>query len=387
MHTHHPRPPLDRKAKLILGLFGLLVSFVTLELLCRVTVGAKPAKGWTDRPYAYFLPSDAHSLQDSDPTPKPPGVFRVVVVGDSFTFGPHMQLEDTFSKKLEGMLNQNRGAARLEVINRGVNGASTEQEVEITRQAMQEHPDLLILEITLNDAEPHILSDKERAELFGAPWLKWKAFSWFKLLELIAKRVHNSQTINRYIEYHSKFFREPATRSRFSTSIRRIANTARSGNVPLVAMVFPLFDFAVDQRYPFHETHEIIGQILAENDVRAVDLRAAYTRIPPERLQVIPGVDNHPNEIAHRIAAERLVAVLADSHLVPDANVPSRVFTSRTSLKSRSVPPNKVWTKAAKVVTTQVVAGEKETLSDDLSETLADEAPSSPAPSTSNPEQ
>lgn len=260
MQSPNSRNPLSRKAQLTLGLFGLVVSLLGLELLCRVLVGTTVAKKWTDRPYAYFLPSDAHSLQDSDPSPKEPGTFRIAVVGDSFTFGPHMQLNDTFSKRLEKMLSQNRGAPRIEVLNRGVNGASTEQEVEITRRTLREQPDLVILEITLNDAEPHILSDKERAEVFGAPWLTWRIFSWSKFLGLIGTRLHNSQTVKRYIDYHSKFFKDPATRGRFGTSIRRIANITRSANIPLVAVVFPLFDFAVDDRYPFHETHEIIGK-------------------------------------------------------------------------------------------------------------------------------
>lgn len=332
---------------MILGLFGFLASALVIEISFRLLIPQKKQRTWNDRPYAYFLPSGAHSLQDDDPRPKEPGTFRVAVVGDSFTFGPHMQLVDTFPKKLESLLNQNAGAPRVEVLNRGVNGSSTENEVETVRKVLQERPDLLILEITLNDAEPHILSEAERKELFGAPWLRWPIFSAWRSLGFIASRFHNSQTVSRYIDYHSRFFREPASRERFEASIRRISHQATGAGVPLVAVVFPLFDFPINERYPFTETHNIITGILTKSAVRAIDLRSAYARIPPERLQVIPGVDNHPNEIAHRIAAERLLATLISDRLIPAPNIPTRVFRDRTNMKSRSVDPEKVWKKAA----------------------------------------
>jgi hypothetical protein len=261
-----------------------------------------------------------------------------------------MQPMDTFPKKLEQMLNLNADAPRVEVLNRGVNGSSTENEVELVKQALKEGPDLLILEITLNDAEPQILTDQERKELFEAPWLRWRIFSTWKSLGLVAQRIHNSQTVRRYIDYHSKFFKDPATRAKFSQSIQRIANQARTARVPLMAVIFPLFDFPINRRYPFAEVHTIVEETLRSHGVRAVDLQTAYRGIPPERLQVIPGKDNHPNEIAHRIAAEQLLAVLAQDAVIPDATIPRRVFGDRQGLKTRSRDPLKTLRKAAQKV-------------------------------------
>lgn len=384
-----PKTPLRASTKIVLGLFGFLCSALAVEVAFRIVSAGPHVRRWNDRPYAYFLPSTAHSLQDADPAPKAAGTFRIAVVGDSFTFGPNMQLDDTFSKRLERLLNQNVEAPKIEVLNRGVNGHSTENEVESVRQAVQEQPDLMVLEITLNDAEPHILSDREREELFGAPWLRWKIFSVWRSLGFIAQRFHNSKTVRRYIRYHSNFWKEPGTLERFDSSIRRIANICKGANVPLVAMVFPLFDFPVDERYPFAEIHAIVAGVLSKNAVQAVDLRDAYASIPPERLQVIPGVDNHPNEIAHRIAAERLLAVLAHANLVPRESVPTRVFRKRVDRRSRSIAPDKVWGRAAALVSpgleapVQVVADEatddelKEGAKDTNTSELTSELPSS----------
>jgi len=344
------RETLPFKAKLILGSFGLLVSLIVVEIAFRILAGSIGGAKWSDRPYAYFMPAGAHSLQDTDRHPKAPGTFRIAVVGDSFTFGPHLQLADTFPKKLEEMLNLNPNARRVEVLNRGLSGASTANETELVQRALKEEPDLLILEITLNDAEPHILSDDERRKLFGAPWLEWKIFSWWRSLGFIAQRFHNSRTVSRYIDYHIKFFKDPQSYGVFSSALDAIATHAREAKVPVVAVVFPLFDFPIDDRYPFRDSHAQVHKALEQAGIKAIDLSSAYRNIPPSRLQVIPGDDNHPNEIAHRIAAERILAALIHENLVPAETAPERVFRQRKDIKAPSVDPARTWPRASRKV-------------------------------------
>ena len=287
--------PLNGRAKLILSIFGLLVSALALELGFRLISSLAKPTHWTDRPYAYLLPEDSSKAQDFESSPKLPGTFRIAVLGDSFTFGPHLQLPDTFPKKLEWMLNLNSSAPKVEVLNRGVCGASTTTEVEVLKRVLTEKPDLVVLEITLNDAEPRILTPKRRDALFGAPWLTWRIFSWWRSLGFIASRVHNSQTARKYVDYHTKFFKNPDNFAQFDRSVGRIATMTKEAHVSLIGLVFPFFDFPIDERYPFHETHDIIGSSLASHSVPLIDLRTAYAGIPPERLQVIPGSDSHPN--------------------------------------------------------------------------------------------
>lgn len=347
----HTTSKLALKTKLFLSFFGFILSVLLVEGVVRLAgVFIKPVP-WSDRPFAYFLPGDSLNLQDSEKHPKTPGTFRVAVVGDSFTFAPHMQLEDTFPKKLEQMFNLNPEAQRVEVLNRGMSGASTGAEVALVREALKEDLDLLILEITLNDAEPRMLSAEERQALFEAPWLKWRIFSLWKTLGFVAQRIHNARTVRNYIEYHTKFFKDPEIFERFTASLRAIAEEAQRANVPLVAMVFPLFDFPINKGYPFTESHKLITQALRKNGIRAIDLKRAYRNIPPQRLQVIPVEDNHPNEIAHRIAAENLLAYLVAEQLVPESAIPTRVFPRRTDYKSASSRDREALLSQAKRIT------------------------------------
>jgi hypothetical protein len=59
------------------------------------------------------------------------------------------------------------------------------------------------------------------------------------------------------------------------------------------------------QSYPFTSADETIARFCAEAHIPRVDLRPALASLPAESLWVHP-VDHHPNEVAHRRAAEAL---------------------------------------------------------------------------------
>ena len=88
------------------------------------------------------------------PINKPPGVYRVIALGDSTTAGLGVErIADTYPKRLERLLND--GAAqdiRYEVLNMGVGGYHTLQEVETLRtKGLSYRPDFVLLLVCLND--------------------------------------------------------------------------------------------------------------------------------------------------------------------------------------------------------------------------------------------
>ena len=86
----------------------------------------------------------------------------------------------------------------------------------------------------------------------------------------------------------------------------------REKGVPLVVAIFPLFGNPLDERYPFPELHAKVSQAAAEAGAKVVDLLPAYRGLRWDLL-VVDGVDDeHPNEIAHRIAAGILLHALDD---------------------------------------------------------------------------
>ena len=80
-------------------------------------------------------------------------VFRILALGDSTTAGNGVtDLNDVYAKRLEKMLN-NRGApVKYEVLNMGIGGYHTVQEVELLRtKGLKYKPDLVLLLFCFND--------------------------------------------------------------------------------------------------------------------------------------------------------------------------------------------------------------------------------------------
>ncbi len=82
---------------------------------------------------------------------KPPGVYRILVVGDSFSEGATVAFESLFSHVLEAKLSED-GKRNCEVINAGVAAYSTDQELlYFANEGRKYKPDLTVLVFCFND--------------------------------------------------------------------------------------------------------------------------------------------------------------------------------------------------------------------------------------------
>lgn len=118
-----------------------------------------PRLGWVNRPGSAgrlrFLPDFDHEvrinsrgLRDREvPYERKPGAARILALGDSFTFGQGVNVEQSWPKVLERRLG---GGA--EVLNAGVSGWGTAQErLWLEAEGFRYRPDLVILGLYVND--------------------------------------------------------------------------------------------------------------------------------------------------------------------------------------------------------------------------------------------
>jgi len=99
---------------------------------------------------------------------KPPGVYRIAALGDSFTEGLQVDEENTFCNVLERELNKNAAPGRkFEVLNFGVSHYNLAQEyIRMKELAMDFHPDLVIMEARPNSIM--MLGPTRESGLFNA---------------------------------------------------------------------------------------------------------------------------------------------------------------------------------------------------------------------------
>lgn len=77
---------------------------------------------------------------------KPSGLFRIVVLGDSYTWGHGVEDEEIFTRLLEGRL------PGVEVLNLGLSASATDQQLLILRKhGLAYHPDLVLVMVSRND--------------------------------------------------------------------------------------------------------------------------------------------------------------------------------------------------------------------------------------------
>jgi hypothetical protein len=334
--------------QLLISIIGLTFSLAIVEIGLRILESRSDpaASSWSDRPAFYMRPEASATMQDYPiTTPKPPGTFRLAVVGDSYSFAPYMQFTDAFPKVLERMLNLNAIPEKADVINYGVPAYSTSHEIATVERAIRDGADAILLQITLNDPEikPYrpkgitVFNTFGQLEVTG--WKKHILEHWHTAA-FVVQRLHNEKTRRDYITYFNDLFNKKATWDNFESSMRTLVSTARDKQIPIVAAVFPLFGVPVNDSYPFMVCHDKTNALLTSLAVPHLDLLPLYRNIPIDRLQVIPGVDRHPNEIAHRMAAERLYTWLTDEQpLIPSQFHIRARFSDRTRIVDEPAYP------------------------------------------------
>lgn len=165
-----PRIPPARRiaARIALAGFATLVAVVLFELLLRGLGYSMPTWYQPDRQFGWILrpgisawfttEGRAHIAVNSSgwrdgehALDKPPGVYRIAVLGDSYAEAMQVAAEETFWAQLPHKLAGCGFAPghRFEVLNFGVSGYGTAQEyLVLEKEALRYRPDLVLLAFT-----------------------------------------------------------------------------------------------------------------------------------------------------------------------------------------------------------------------------------------------
>jgi hypothetical protein len=319
----------SRWAEAILLAFGMLLGTALLEGGARLAVRGQPSKGGYSpvRGHRSHEPMNTAGYRDVEHTKeKPPGVRRIVFAGDSFTYGVGVLLDDAYPKRVERGLQAAR-AEKWESIVLAVPGINTEQEaVILENEGFSYSPDVVVLGYVLNDAEePGAAELRRAAEWTEAEEVKQNPPFWRRsaLLGLVADRLRATAENRDRVRNHLALYAEGAPGfAAVKKSITRVAALCRDKGVPFIVVIFPLFANSLDEHYPFASVHEKVGAVARSAGATLVDLLPYYSGMD-WRLLVVEGArDEHPNELAHRIAAQALLAALDSTSLPPHTGEP-----------------------------------------------------------------
>ena len=347
-------------------LFGLALAILFAEVALRLLSWPGPPLRSGRLETQHRSPPSRPDFRDR-PNPlaseKADGVYRIVVVGDSFTWGAGVLSQDAYPDVLAEELERrarrsgagdegeaaDTGAASddedpdaetvlgarnttqagvpagavVEVVNFSRPGWNTVQEHGALQRTIDRlSPDLLVLGYCLNDAEPHRRRELVRLRRGLYPREPETAVERFlharsALFRLAFRRADNVRMRRATAAYYHRFYVDGqptwVEAQRALTDMRALA---ASRAIPFVVVVFPIFDSQLDHRYRYHALHETMRVTGAELEIDVVDLLPRYAGIDARRLALDPFLDAHPSELGHRIAAIAILEELeARGHL------------------------------------------------------------------------
>ena len=316
-----------RRAELLL-LAGSVVVFIGFaEAAVRLLRADRPAPtGYapvnTNR--RAMRPQNSHAYRDRERAPgKPAGVHRVVSLGDSFAWGASVEFEDAYPQRLERGLARRRGEP-WEVVSLALPGMNTvDQAAQLAGEGFDYAPDAVLLGYVLNDSEDSQAAETRRAE----DWVRAREARprWYDrsaLFRLVGARLHaTAENRRRIAGYRSMYAADAPGWIASRDALHRMGALCRERGVPFVVAVFPLFGNPLDEGYPFAEVHATVAAAASAAGARVVDLLPVYRGLRSDLLVVDGADDEHPNEIAHRLAAGAMLKVLDE--VVPRSGPPS----------------------------------------------------------------
>jgi hypothetical protein len=273
-------------------------------------------------PFAVESRYNSLRFRDAEFGPKRPGVLRVMVLGDSFTEGQGVKEPDTYVRVLERLLN-GAGPPRFEVLNCGRRGADFPLLFETFEQIARFEPDIVVYGMVLNDADQStefherqtyvndLILDRGRSTADGHPLPDMGAFD-SRLAGFVRDRLETRRTMQETSRWYIDMYGEPNREgwARTQGYLREMNRRLRERGGHLLVASWPLI-VNMEGADPFEAATATVSRFCVTAGIPWHDLRPALRGHPTSSLWVHP-VDMHPNERAHKLAAESLAPAVRD---------------------------------------------------------------------------
>jgi lysophospholipase L1-like esterase len=262
---------------------------------------------------------------------KQAGVQRIMVIGDSFTFGKGVNLEETYAKQLERLLRDANFSC--EVMNCGVIGYVMWQNLEVLkRKALSYQPDLVILGVFLNDIGRSIPPYKDPSDWKGSnpfekrtPGVTDRFYTlnslknWIYLFETkiryrrgheylkgIEERKKSIKPEGKTSTWYKIMYGKMETRvySEFVDAMNEFVYTAKSAGSKVLVVMIP--DAAQLHDRDRQSINRFVSDTCRRIGVPFVDITPRFEQVEDPRPLYLFPLDPHTSPEGHRLIAETI---------------------------------------------------------------------------------
>ncbi|HWV56417.1 MAG TPA: GDSL-type esterase/lipase family protein, partial [Longimicrobiales bacterium] len=179
---------------------------------------------------------------------KPPRTFRVLAIGDSFTWGDGIaSSDDTWPAMLEHRLHSLIADRAVEVINLGRNGFTTANEAELLRRVgWQFQPDAVVVQFFRNDVLPSGPDFARATSSYVSPRrtlvpasLRRGRIESSALLHAIEDRYSIWRNRSATDPWHDLYRDDFVGWQQLAAALREMGDAARARAVPIYLVIYP----------------------------------------------------------------------------------------------------------------------------------------------------
>jgi hypothetical protein len=305
------------------GVSLVVGEYVVRAALSDVTTTGDGTSYFARRWRGQLEPPNALGYREHEVAPGPAeGVYRIAVIGDSFTEGQGIARSDRMTERLQEILD--RSGEEFEVLNFGRAGQQTVEHVAtLTDVVLPLQPNFVLMQWFVNDVEgdnesqrqrpvPHRLLPSETA----VRWLHQHSALYY----LIDQRWNTLQRslglVESYEAYMDRRFLDPDSPDMIEaqSELRKFISLARQNGVGVGIVLFPILDYLVDSKadFPLAYLMDRVMDVCRAEGVRCVDLRDAFVGVTEEDGWWVNRLDNHPGPRPNQIAADQVAHSFRD---------------------------------------------------------------------------
>jgi lysophospholipase L1-like esterase len=340
------------KIKLLLLFFSLLLSLFILEIFVRIF----PVPGSRVEPQHFYSKNNnlgwcltknfkgivktiefetrvdinSEGFRDYEYTEnKKDGIYRIVGLGDSFTFGFGVPFEDTYLRVLEKKLNQSScGQKRYEIIKTGVPGYCLLQEFLFFKEkGIHYNPDLVLIGFDIND---HIDSIEPfdtvydgfliKRDSLKSPLLKERIFIYnnlqsiylfSKTLRIIKNKLFKTKEM--------KILSDEKVREKYKNQALSITKRILKEMkelceergidlflffIPHKSQIHPDIQKPIAYSYYFENLESFLAEVCKREKIAYINMLPDFKRASEQGRQLYFNIDGHWNSEGHRLASE-----------------------------------------------------------------------------------